>query len=158
MPIALIAAVAENNCIGTTGQLPWYLPEDLKHFKALTTGNTVLMGRKTWESIPETFRPLPNRHNIVITRQHDYPVPKGVDVCASPEEALTKFGGETIFVIGGAEIYVHMLNRADTLHITHVHRTVDGDTFFPVIDAAQWKEVRREDHDEYSFVDYIRVR
>ena len=91
MSLSLIAALSENNCIGKQNALPWYLPEDLKHFKTITTDKIVLMGRKTWESLPEKFRPLPNRTNIIITRQTDFSVPESVHVFASIDEATTAF-------------------------------------------------------------------
>jgi dihydrofolate reductase len=158
MNISLIAAIAENNCIGKSGTLPWYIPEDLKHFKKITTGHTVLMGRKTWESIPEKFRPLPNRKNIVVTRQSDYSLPDGVELFHTIDNALAAHGDETVIVIGGAEIYKQTIGQADTLHITHIHKTIDGDAFFPEIDPSAWKETERDDHDGFSFVTYKRVR
>ncbi len=155
--IALIAAISENNCIGKSGTLPWYIPEDLKRFKEITTGHTVLMGRKTWESIPEKFRPLPNRKNIVITRNTAYPVPEGVVLHHSVEEALKHEQGD-IMVIGGAEIYAQSIDRADTLYITHIRTFIeDGTAFFPTIDRTIWKETEREDHEHFSFVTYKKL-
>lgn len=152
--IALVAAVSENNCIGKSGTLPWYIPEDLKRFKQITTGHTVLMGRKTWESIPEKFRPLPNRKNIVITRNLVYPVPEGVVLYHSVEEALQNEQGD-IMVIGGAEIYAQSIAHADTLYITHIQTFIkDGTAFFPTIDRTIWKEVERDEHELFSFVTY----
>lgn len=153
--VTLIAAVAENGCIGASGTLPWYLPEDLAHFKARTMGAAVLMGRKTWESLPLKFRPLPGRTNIVITRQPRYDVPLGVHVYPSLDAA--RAAHPSVFVIGGAEIYATALPLADRLEITHVHRTVEGDAFFPSIDPAQWREVERDNHEGYSFVTYERT-
>ncbi|MEO5928109.1 MAG: dihydrofolate reductase [Patescibacteria group bacterium] len=155
--ITLVAAVAKNGCIGKGGELPWRIPEDVQRFKDLTTGSIVVMGRKTWESIPEKFRPLPNRHNAVVTRQADYKLPDGVDRFSSLDAALDAFATNTVMVIGGAEIYTQSIGRAQTLQITEVHRDVEGDTFFPKIDPAIWKETFREDHDEYSFVTYSHV-
>nr|AIA16123.1 Dihydrofolate reductase [uncultured bacterium]AIA16175.1 Dihydrofolate reductase [uncultured bacterium]AIA16240.1 Dihydrofolate reductase [uncultured bacterium] len=155
--VTLVAAVAKNGCIGKNGELPWSIPEDMKRFKKLTTGSIVVMGRKTWESIPKKFRPLPNRHNVVVTRQADYPVPDGVDRYTSLDEALDAFATNTVMVIGGAEIYNQAIGRADTLQLTHVDRDVDGDTFFPTIDPTIWKETWREDHEGFSFVTYERV-
>ncbi len=154
--IALIAAISENNCIGKSGTLPWYIPEDLKRFKTITTGHTVLMGRKTWESIPEKFRPLPNRKNIVITRNTDYPVPAGVILYHSVDEVLKQEKGD-IMVIGGAEIYTQSIELADTLYITHIRTFIeDGTAFFPTIDPTIWKETEREDHEHFSFVTYTK--
>ncbi len=155
--IALIAAISENNCIGKSGTLPWYIPEDLKRFKKITTGHTVLMGRKTWESIPEKFRPLPDRKNIVITRNTTYPVPRGVVLYHSVEDALKHEQGD-IMVIGGAEIYAQSIDRADTLYITHIRTCIeDGTAFFPTIDRTIWKETDREEHEHFSFVTYKKL-
>lgn len=154
MSLSLIAGISKNNCIGKNGQLPWNIPEDLKHFREMTAGKTVLMGRKTWESLPEKFRPLPKRTNIIITRQTDYPVPVGVEVYATIDEATAKHPDEEIMVIGGAEIYRQTIAKADTLYMTHIDQTVDGDAFFPEIDLNVWKEQEREDHEGYSFVTY----
>src|SRR3990167_8903662 len=115
MSITLIAAISKNNVIGTEGRLPWHIPEDMKHFKTLTMGKVVLMGRKTWESIPEKFRPLPGRTNVIITRQPDYPVPTGVQTFQSTDDALKN----DVMVIGGAEIYRQTIDRADRLEITY---------------------------------------
>ena len=152
--ISLIAAIAQNNCIGKANLLPWHLPEDLKHFKELTTGKTVLMGRKTWESIPEKFRPLPIRKNIVITTQSDFIVPEGVEIYHAINDAILAHTNEGIFIIGGATIYTQTIDLADTLYITHVHQVVDGDAFFPDIDQNIWKETERENHENFSFVTY----
>ncbi len=155
--LSLIAAISKNNCIGKDNQVPWHIPEDLKHFKEVTTGKAVLMGRKTWESIPEKFRPLPKRKNIVITRQKDYPVPAGVELYQEIEAALTAHPNEEIMVIGGAEIYRQTIARADRLYITEVNQVADGDAFFPEIDTSVWKEVGRENHTGFSFVIYERI-
>jgi dihydrofolate reductase len=157
MPIALVAAVAENNCIGKDGQLPWRIAEDMKHFKELTMGNTVLMGRKTWESIPEKFRPLPGRKNVVITRNAHYPLPPDVERFTDPRDAIASHLKENIFVIGGGEIYQQTLPLADTVYLTHVHQPVDGDTFFPSLDPSVWKAETRHDFDGFSFVTYKHV-
>lgn len=156
MSLALIAAVAKNNCIGNNNALPWHLPEDLRHFKELTFGKTVLMGRKTWESIPAKFRPLPGRKNIVITSQTDYPLPDAVEKFTSIPAALTMHANDTVYVMGGAEIYKQTINQADTLFLTEIHHDVAGDVFFPIVDPTQWRETAREDHDTFSFVTYTR--
>ncbi|MDO8599125.1 MAG: dihydrofolate reductase [bacterium] len=156
--IALIAAVAKNNCIGSDGKLPWHIPEDFAHFKQHTTGKVVLMGRKTWESLPPKFRPLPNRTNVVITRQKEYDVPPGVEVYPAIDDAIAAHTADDTYVIGGAQLYEQTIGRADRLIITHIDRTVDGDAFFPVIGAPPWCEVAREDHDGFSFVTYERVK
>lgn len=162
--ITIIAALARNNVIGKQGKLPWVLPEDLKRFKALTTGHIVIMGRKTWESIPEKFRPLPGRTNVVISHQADYSVPPGVFMFSSIEDA---FGAQipcpqptthcTRFIIGGGEIYRQAIDRADALEITHVDQIIGGDVFFPKIDPAIWREVAREPHEGFYFVRYERT-
>jgi dihydrofolate reductase len=157
MSVSLIAAVADNGCIGKKNQLPWYLPEDLKRFKQLTTGKVVLMGRRTWESLPEKFRPLPNRTNVVITRQPNFTVPAGVEVYPDITAALQKHSGDELFIIGGAEIYKQTIGAADTLFITEVHQTIDGDAFFPTIDKAAWKETSRENFAGFSFVTYSKL-
>ncbi len=156
--LILIAAISQNNVIGRKGALPWYLPEDLKHFKALTTGHIVLMGRKTWESIPEKFRPLPNRTNVVVTRQPEFRVPEGVRVFSSLEDALVEYRADDVFVIGGEEIYRQTIDHADRLEITHVNQDVDGDAFFPHIDPEIWHEVSREAHEGFAFARYTRIR
>ncbi len=157
MSLFLIAAIAKNGCIGKDGQIPWHISEDMKRFKELTMGHAVLMGRKTWESIPDRFRPLPGRTNIVITRQKNYPVSQGVEVFSNINEALQRHSQETIFVIGGAEVYRETMPRANCLYITLVDQTVDGDVFFPKIDPQVWHEVEREDHNGFSFISYFRV-
>lgn len=152
--ITHVVAIAQNNCIGKNGTLPWHLPEDLRHFKKVTSGHAVLMGRKTWESLPEKFRPLPNRKNIVITRNAQYEVPDGVELHTSLDEAITANTSETLMIIGGGEIFKQTLSICDKLYITHVAQTVDGDAFYPEIDPHIWKETERSDHDGYSFVTY----
>ncbi len=154
--ITLIAAIAENRCIGKDGKLPWNLPEDMAHFKALTTGKTVLMGRKTWESLPKKFHPLPNRKNIVITHQPEYPVPPGVEVHRLPEAALAHHADEDIFIIGGAGIYEQTIDIADRLEITEVKKSYIGDVFFPEINPVLWQEKGRETHEAFDFITYER--
>lgn len=156
--LTLIAAVAANGCIGKDGKLPWHLPEDLKHFKNLTMGKTVLMGRKTWESIPAKFRPLSGRRNVIITRQADFVAPSSdeVEVCHSLDDALARHANEDLFIIGGAEIYRQTIDRADRLEITQVKQTINGDAFFPVIEPAAWQETNREEHEDFAFVTYTK--
>lgn len=154
--IALVAAVAENNCIGVGGKLPWHIPEDMKRFRELTMGKVVFMGRKTWESIPLRFRPLPGRINVVVTRQADYAthVPAGVEVFGDISAALAAHAGTDIMVIGGAEIYTQTIYSADTLYITRVHQAVQGDAFFPEILPERWQLESVEDHEGFSFCVY----
>ena len=126
--LTLVAAMGRNRAIGLDGRMPWHLPGELQHFKRVTMGKAVIMGRKTWESIG---RPLPGRQNIVITRAAGYQAP-GCDVVGSPDEAIAAAGDvEEIMVIGGSEIYALFLARADRLYLTRVHAAIDGDAFFP---------------------------
>ncbi|WP_126443996.1 dihydrofolate reductase [Sulfuricystis multivorans] len=161
--IVIIAAVAKNGVIGKSNALPWRLPEDLQHFKALTLGHTVIMGRKTWESLPEKFRPLPGRENIVVTRNVDYVAP-GATVAHSLAAALSKVGaGGTAFVIGGAELYAHALPLADRLELTEIDVDVEGDAFFPAFARAEWRETgrvagRSANGLAYAFVTYERTQ
>ena len=157
MKISFVAAVAKNNVIGKENDLPWDLPEDLKHFKEITSGGTVLMGRKTFESImSRNGKPLPNRVNVVLTRDKNYKAPVGVLVFNDVDEALGKLDCEELFVIGGGQIYELFMDRADKLYVTHVDQEIDGDVFFPPIDWDLWKIVDEIAHDGYKFVDYER--
>jgi dihydrofolate reductase len=141
MPITLIAAVARNGIIGRDGRMPWRLPTDLARFKRLTLGHTVLMGRKTWESV---HRPLVGRRNVVLTRDRSFSAP-GCEVVHSIDEGRAMAGqqgpGGELFVIGGAAVYTAFMPFADRLLITHVDADVDGDTAFPRIDPARWRLV-----------------
>lgn len=151
--IILIAAVSKNGVIGKENALPWHLPEDLAHFKKLTTGHAVIMGRKTFEAIG---RPLPNRRNIVLTGNASYRV-EGVAVFHDFKEALKACGQEEIvYVIGGQQIYELALPWAQTIELTRVHLKVEGDAFFPIVDLKAWQEVAREDRDGFSFITYQR--
>lgn len=141
--IVLVAAVARNSVIGRDNRLLWNIPEDMAHFKALTAGQTVIMGRKTWESLPPRFRPLPGRRNIVISRQADYAAPDG-EVAASLENALALAStADMAFVIGGEQIYTQALALAQRLEITEVDLAPEGDAWFPEIAAGDWLEVDR---------------
>ena len=158
--LTLIAAVASNGVIGIDNRLPWRLPADLKHFKALTMGHAVIMGRKTWESLPANFRPLPGRRNIVVTRDGGYSA-SGATVAASLPAAISAAGNDEAFVIGGAELYAAALPLADRLELTEIDASFEGDTWFPVIDPDRWRQAARETHrDEsgfdYAFVSYAR--
>lgn len=155
--IALVAAVAKNNVIGAKNDLPWYIPEDLKKFKELTTGKTVLMGRKTFESILKRLqKPLPNRKNVVVTRDASYKVPEGVCLHQSIDAALIHHEIEEVMVAGGGEIFKQTIDRADKLYITEVDKEILGDTYFPDIDPQKWQETSREKKDGYSFVEYVK--
>lgn len=141
MVLTLIAAASDNHVIGVNNRLPWHLPDDLKRFRALTRGQAVVMGRKTHESIG---RPLPDRLNVVITRNPDY-VAQGCRVVGSLHEAVD-VAGQGAFVIGGADIYTQALPLADTVELTRVHTVLEGDAFFPVLSAEQWKRVAAQEH------------
>lgn len=166
-PVALIAAVADNLCIGRNNKLPWQLPGDLKYFRQVTWGKPIIMGRKTWESLRGA---LPGRTNIVITRQANF-VAAGARVVASLEAALELAQDialieacEEVIVMGGAEIYRQSLALADRLYLTQVHAAVEGDAFFPAYDLAAYRETGREDFAAsgdnpyaFSFVRYERA-
>lgn len=163
MTLSLIIARADNGVIGDKGALPWRLPADLKYFKAMTLGKPIIMGRKTWRSLG---RPLPGRHNIVLTRQLGFTT-AGASVAASLDEALAiaqEGEAQEIMVIGGAEIYRLALARAERVYLTEVHASPPGDTCAPAFGAADWREVARQDHaaeqgrPAYSFVTLERVR
>lgn len=159
--ITLIVAINRNRGIGFDNKLLYWLPNDLKRFKALTTGNTIIMGRKTFESLPKGA--LPNRRNIVLTRSDQEFA--GAETFHSLREALQHCEGEEVFIIGGASLYEEAMTCADRLCITEIDDdTVEADVFFPEIDKTAWKEISRETHsvDEkhlyaYDFVDYIRI-
>ena len=159
--VVIIAAVAKNRVIGRDNQLIWHIPEDMAHFKALTRGQTVIMGRKTWESLPDAFRPLPGRINIVISRNPGFQAAGGT-VVGSLEDALAAAGdAEIAFVIGGAELYRQALPLADRLYLTEIDRDFAGDAFFPAFDRDAWQEVSRnariaESGLPFAFVTYER--
>jgi dihydrofolate reductase len=156
--VTIIVATDSQHGIGVNNTLPWRLPEDLAHFKHTTSGHALIMGRKTFESIG---RPLPNRRNIVITRnrawRHD-----GIETAASLDAAISLAGEAEAFIIGGAQIYVEALPRADRLIVTEITKTFDCDTFFPTIDPEQWQETAREAYHssrnefDFAFVTYQR--
>src|ERR1700690_1768205 len=145
--ISLIAALARNRVIGTNNHLPWKLPDDLKHFKALTLGHHILMGRKTYESIG---RPLPGRTSVIISRA-GFPAPEGCIVAHSIQEAITACAGdEEIFFVGGADLYRQALPLADRLHLSELQAEFEGDAWFPEFDRAQWNEVSRDRRTEVA--------
>lgn len=141
-PLVLIAALAQNRVIGRDGDLPWRLPDDLKRFKRLTVGKTVLMGRKTWVSLG---RPLPDRENWVLTRDPAFVAP-GATVFGTLDQALNAAQGRELVVIGGAELYRQTLPFATRLELTDVLAEVAGDTYFPSLDDTQWRQTAVEDH------------
>ena len=154
--ITLVAAVARNGVIGADGGMPWHLPADLRHFKAVTMGHPMVMGRRTFDSIG---RALPGRRTIVVTRDRGWSAP-GVDVAHSLEDALAAAAdgdpAQPVMVVGGGEIYRQAMPLADRLEITHVDTDASGDTTFPDIDPAGWREESREPGDGYAFVSYVR--
>lgn len=142
--ISYVVAVSRNGVIGREGGLPWHISSDLKRFKEITMGKPVVMGRKTWESLPR--KPLPGRRNIVITRQPGF-VAEGAEVAATAEQALALCGGAPeVAVIGGGEIYRLFWPLVDRLYLTEVDLEVEGDTHFPPVSASEWREVGREVH------------
>lgn len=146
--IVLVVARADNRVIGKDGAMPWHLSEDLKRFKRITVGKPVIMGRKTFESIG---KPLPGRHNIVLTRQPGWQ-PEGVTVVPNLAEAIAAAGldprtrADAIMVVGGAEIYAQALPFATRIELTEIHAAPEGDTYFPELDPARWRETFREVH------------
>jgi dihydrofolate reductase len=156
--VTLIAAIDENSVLGKDNQLIWHLPEDLKRFKRLTTGHAIIMGRKTFESLPKA---LPNRHNIVVTRNQNYSK-EGVTVCHSLEAAIEcAKNDDQPFVIGGGQVYEQAIELADVIELTKIHAQFEGDVFFPEIDLKKWS-VEKEEHMshpdfEYSFITYTNI-
>jgi dihydrofolate reductase len=143
MTLSLVVAASSNNVIGRDGGLPWHLPDDLRQFKRLTTGKAVIMGRSTYESIG---RPLPDRRNIVMTRNAEY-VADGCDVVSSVSEAMDAVEGvEEVMIIGGGQVYRDFLPLADRIYLTRVQAELEGDTYFPEIDEAAWRLVSSEHH------------
>jgi dihydrofolate reductase len=165
MKISLIAALAKNNVIGKENDLIWRLPVDFKRFKSITSGHYILMGRKTFESLGN---PLPNRTHLIVTRNINYPAPEGHYVFQTVEEAFifaSKLQIDTLYVIGGGEIYNQTINLADELLLTEVDVSPEGDTYFPEFSKEEWRETFREFHpkDEkhqysFSFVNYERIQ
>lgn len=172
MIISIIAAIGKNNELGLGNKLLWQLPADMKHFRETTSGHTVIMGRKTYESIG---RPLPNRRNIVITRDSNYQK-EGIEVVHSLDEALKvttleqgkkfeeNYEEVEVFIIGGGQIYTEAMEKANKLYITHVEATLPADTFFPEISNGKWERISSEYHEadeknpyEYTFAEYIKA-
>lgn len=164
--LSLIVAMTPNRVIGRGNMIPWRLPSDMKRFKDITNGHPVTMGRKTWESLPERFRPLPGRTNIVVTRQKGYQA-RGAVSFSSPEIALKVtrcLGSDEIFVIGGAEIYQQFLTIAQKVYVTRVYTDIDGDAFFPELNG-EWRctnalkrwQWLKDDEFETSFHIYERI-
>lgn len=168
MKVILIVAIAQNNAIGKDNQLLWHLPADMKFFKEQTIGHTIITGRKNYESIPEKFRPLPNRMNIVVTRDPNYKAP-GAIVVHSLEDAIKKAknsGAEKCFIIGGGQIYLETISKflADEMLITHVQEVIlDADVFFPEISDITWskslvKEINADEKNKFTMKIYHYIR
>ena len=161
MPLHLIYARAANGVIGKDNALPWHLPEDMAHFKQLTQGCAVIMGRKTWDSLPPRFRPLPGRTNIVITRQSDWHA-QGAQRAASLADAIAQCdNSQTTWVIGGAQVYAQALPLAHRVEVTEIAQNFDGDAHAPLL-GPQWVESARSDHTSatglpFSFMTYVRA-
>ena len=161
--VSIIAAVADNLVIGKSNRLPWHMPADLKHFKQLTTGSAIIMGKRTFESLPNG--PLPNRKNIVITSMMSEGIREGYFEAESVEDALDLCEKEQkVYIIGGGAVYKQTIGLADELQITWIHANVNGDAYFPEVDWTLWKEVSREDFEAdekneypYSFVVYSKL-
>src|SRR3989344_6307655 len=156
MKLTFVVAVAKNRVIGSHNSIPWYIPEDLKHFTDATIGKPVLMGKNTFDSIVKHLgKPLPDRKNIVVSRDPGFQPPEGVVLYRSLEEALERRKNEPeVMVAGGGQIYAQLINKADKLMLTEVHKEIDGDVLFPEYDKSEWRETKREDRDEFSWVDY----
>ena len=156
--LSIIAAVARNGVIGKDNQLLWHLPEDMRHFRETTRGKPVIMGRKTWESLPEAFRPLPGRNNIVVSRNPAYQ-PARAMLASTLNDAILKAGdAEEVFVIGGAELYRQALPIADRLYLTEIDQDFEGDASFPDIEKSNWEEASRESQNSTSGIRYSFVR
>ena len=161
MRISLVAAVARGGVIGHEGAIPWRIPEDARRFRSLTMGHPVVMGRRTWDSLPDRFRPLPGRQNVVVTRNPDWRADEAVRARSLDDALRVLEGSPRVFVIGGADLYAEALSLADELLLTEIDAEVEGDTFFPTWDRAAFEEVSREPHVSetaipFAFVTYLR--
>lgn len=160
MTLSIIVAIAKNRAIGDENKLLWHISEDLKRFKSITTGHTILMGRKTYDSIG---RPLPNRRNLVITRNEDLKI-DGCECFTSIQKAIDSCkNDEEVFVIGGGEIYKQTIVKADKLYLTVVNKEYKADTFFPEINIMEWEEICFDEYEKgekfehsFSFINYVR--
>lgn len=158
--ISIVVAYAANRAIGRDGQLPWRLPGDMRRFRELTSGHCVVMGRRTYESLPDAFRPLPGRRNLVLSRNPAY-APAGAEVLPDLDSAVVACGGEC-FVVGGAAVYAEALPVVERIYATEIGQEVEGDTFFAELERGAWRagersEQMKEDGLSYSFVVYERV-
>ncbi|MBS3117124.1 dihydrofolate reductase [Candidatus Woesearchaeota archaeon] len=150
--ISIIVGMTKTGVIGKDNKLPWHIPDDLQNFKLLTEGKVVIMGRKTFESLPKKFRPLPNRHNLIISRSQDQI--EGAEVCTSIEQALEKGKSfqKDIFVIGGAAIFTQALPFVDTMFISYIKKEYEGDIYFPAFNKKEWKIIDKKDFPEFESV------
>jgi dihydrofolate reductase len=152
--IAYVVAMDENRLIGRDNALPWRLPDDMRWFREQTLGKPCIMGRRTYDSLPERFRPLPGRRNIIVTRNREYEAP-GAVVVHSVEEALGAAGDAAeIIIVGGAELFRALWPKVDRLYLTQVHGASQGDVYFPAYDLAEWREIYRQEHpadDRHTF-------
>ena len=161
MKVSIVAAVARGGVIGRDNAIPWRIPEDLARFRELTTGHPVVMGRRTWDSLPDRFRPLPGRRNVVVTRDPEWRA-EDAERAASLDEALALVDGASrAFVIGGGQLYVEALPLADELLLTEIDSEIAGDTLFPPWERAEFDEVARDEHVSvtglpFAFVSYRR--
>lgn len=159
--LSILVAMAQNRTIGIDNTLPWRCPEDLKHFKALTMGHHMIMGRKTFDSIG---KPLPGRTTVVVTRNHNLKIDGCTIAHTLPEAIASCDGDDEIFVVGGADIYAQALGLADTLYITEIRQNIEGDAHFPAFDKTEWQETARAKRSqetpplEYHFVTYRRIQ
>ena len=154
MSLTIICALAKNRVIGKDNKLIWHISEDLKNFKTLTMGRPIIMGRKTFESLPGL---LPGRTHYVLTGNTAYQVPEGVILCHSPQELMEKLPDTDAYIIGGAAIYRELLPYADAMELTEIEKEYEGDAYFPEFSKEEWKETKREAHEGFSFVRYERV-
>jgi len=154
MTITVMAAVGSNLVIGREGTMPWHLPQDLAHFKATTMGHTLVMGRRTYESIG---RPLPGRRTIVLTRQRAWHAPS-VEVAHTLPEGFALAGPTDVFVVGGSEVYRQAMPFADQMLLTQIAQSPEGDAYFPAFEPDDWRETGREEHEGFAFVTYARRR
>ncbi len=156
MELEIIAALTNTHIIGQNGRLPWNIPADMKHFKEITTGTAVIMGKNTWESLPEKFKPLPNRVNIVISRTlHEA---KGATIARTLEEGvyLAHKAGKRAIIIGGAQLYTSALPLANVLHLSWIKKEYPGDTYFPKFNENEWNITEEKDFGEFIYKKYVR--
>lgn len=152
--IIIIVAVAKNNVIGKDNKIPWYIPDDFKHFKELTISHPIIMGKNTYLSLPK--RPLVDRENIVLTFEDDAFDEQGITIMHSLKDALVYTEGKDVYIIGGASVYKQAIELATKIEITRIEKEYDGDTFFPEIDNKIWKLIKEDKREGYSFQTYIK--